>query len=172
MEREIMLMAKHTPEMIKEWESIFEQYKTLLHPNKKSAFEVIEYLKRKYPLDEIIEESAIKVVTDTILHNECFTEKIPTGKTLKIQVFSIKNMGTGIKLYEQQDEVFQGCEIIVGIEHETLFFMVEGSSLLYDELVAFQGLDTTDLNNYFLVTQYISCLKKFNMVDSILTNSQ
>jgi len=40
--------------------------------------------------------------------------------------------------------------------------MVEGSSMLWDELCAFQGLDAKDIENYYCVAQYISCLKRFN----------
>ncbi len=39
--------------------------------------------------------------------------------------------------------------------------MVEGSSELWNELFAFRGLDEEDLKNYYLVAEYISCLKQF-----------
>lgn len=52
---------------------------------------------------------------------------------------------------------------MVGLEHETAFVMVEGSSDLADELVAFAGLDAADLNNYDLVANYIACLEKFGL---------
>lgn len=38
---------------------------------------------------------------------------------------------------------------------------VEGSSYLYNELIAFSGLDEQDIKNYFLVAQYIKCKEKF-----------
>ena len=87
---------------------------------------------------------------------------------LKSRGFYIENSGAGKILYEKQDEIFQGIKIIVGIEYETNFFMVEGSSLLYDELTAFHGLDERELLNYFIVAQYISCLTEFGMLDSII----
>jgi hypothetical protein len=164
-----MLLTEPTPKMIDEWKSTFEQYKTRLQPNKKSASEVLEYLKQKYPLVEMPPECAELIVIDNIMMNQCFAEKVSPDSELKVQVFTVKNTGTGKVLYIQQDEVFQGCDIIIGIEFETSFIMVEGSSFLKDELVAFQGLDAADLTNFYIVAEYISCLKKFNMLYDVLT---
>lgn len=164
-----MLLTEPTPEMIDEWKSTFEQYKTRLQPNKKPASEVLEYLKQKYPLVEMPQECAKLTVIDNIMMNQCFAEKVSPDNELKVRVFTVKNTGTGKVLYIQQDEIFQGCEIIIGIEFKTSFIMVEGSSFLKDELMAFQGLDAADLTNFYLVAEYISCLKKFNLLDSVLT---
>ena len=46
--------------------------------------------------------------------------------------------------------------------------MVEGSSQLWDELFAFRGLDDDDLTDFYLVAEYISCLKKFDTLDRVL----
>jgi len=37
-----------------------------------------------------------------------------------------------------------------------------------DELVAFAGLEQADLNNYYLVANYIACLEKFNLLNQII----
>ncbi|MBC3898897.1 hypothetical protein GH811_04625 [Acetobacterium malicum] len=58
---------------------------------------------------------------------------------------------------------------MVGLEHETAFVMVEGSSDLADELVAFAGLDAADLNNYYLVANYIACLEKFGLLAEVIS---
>ena len=47
-----MLMQKCSKEMIEAWKAVYAEYKTQLRPNKKTASEVIEYLKQKYPLAE------------------------------------------------------------------------------------------------------------------------
>ena len=60
--------------------------------------------------------------------------------------------------------------IFVGIDISSGFFMVEGSVMLCDELRAFQGLDETDINNISIVSDYINCLKKFNMLQKVLGN--
>lgn len=49
------------------------------------------------------------------------------------------------------------------MELNTSYVYVEGSSYLYDELMAFTGLDGKDIINYFLVAQYIKCKEKFNI---------
>ena len=38
--------------------------------------------------------------------------------------------------------------------------MVEGSSRLWDELFVYRGLDLVDLDNFYLVAEYVECLKK------------
>jgi hypothetical protein len=35
-------------------------------------------------------------------------------------------------------------------------------------LFAFKGLDAEDLTNFYLVAEYIACLKKFDMLDDVL----
>ena len=66
------------------------------------------------------------------------------------------------KLYDIQDNIFKGNKIFVGIELNTSYIFVEGSSYLYDDLIAFTGLDDKDITNYFLVAQYIKCKENFN----------
>jgi hypothetical protein len=75
----------------------------------------------------------------------------------------IENTGPGTYLYENQDEVFTGNNIIVGIDLVTAYFLVEGSSLLWDELFAFRGLDNDDINHFYLVAEYIACTQKFGV---------
>lgn len=66
-------------------------------------------------------------------------------------------------LYKKQDDVFKGIKIVVGIELNSSYIFVEGNSCLYDELIAFSGLDEIDITNYFLVAQYTKCKEKFNI---------
>jgi hypothetical protein len=169
--RKLMQMQKPTPEMIKTWKAINDEYKAKLYPNQKSAPALIEYLKMKYPVTEITDEKWKQVVLHNVLLNKCYADKLPAGKTPTAIVFSVQNTGAGNILYERQDEIFKGHGIFVGIELETAFFLVEGSSMLWDELFAFKGLDEADLNNYYLVAEYITCLKRFDMLDSMLTQT-
>ncbi|MEN6609365.1 MAG: hypothetical protein ABFC24_00850 [Methanoregulaceae archaeon] len=85
--------------------------------------------------------------------------------------FFIEGTGAGKHLYENQNDPFKGNNIIVGLELETAFFMVEGSSQLWDELFAFRGLDEEDLNNFYLVAEYVACLKNSGMLESVLAQS-
>ncbi|MGE5473906.1 MAG: hypothetical protein ACM3UU_06760 [Ignavibacteriales bacterium] len=162
-----MLMQEATSEMIKEWKVIYDEYKARLYPNKKAALEIIEYLKKKYPVTEQPQEELKQVVLDNVMQNECYSNKLLDGKVPVAKVFYIENSGAGQPLYEKQDVVFKGCKIIIGVELETAYFMVEGNSMLWDELFAFRGLDEDDLNNFYLVAEYITCLKKFGMLDNL-----
>lgn len=68
-------------------------------------------------------------------------------------------------MYDIQEEVYSGCLIIVGMEFETGCVFVEGSDELNDEITAFKGLDKYDINNYYLVANYVRCLKKYDLID-------
>lgn len=163
-----MLTETLTPEMIKEWKIISEKYKAQLGPNKRTASQVIEYLHGKYPLQEVWAESAKQVVIDNITLNRTFADKLPEGKTLKPIVFSIPNRDGAVPLYDRQEEIFKNTTIMVGLELETAYVSVEGSGELADELAAFQGLDEADLDNFFLVANYVTCLKKYGLLDEVL----
>lgn len=157
-----MLIQEATPQMIKAWKDIWNEYKDKLRPNRKSGAEVVEYLTKKYPLKELHDDKAIRVVVDNVLNNKQFFDKLPAGAAPSAVTFTIENSGEGKFLYEKQDEIFRGNKIFVGIDIHSGYFCVEGSSMLWDELYAFQGLDEKDIQNYYCVAEYISCLKKFN----------
>lgn len=55
---------------------------------------------------------------------------------------------------------FVGNNVFVGIDLASGYFCVEGSERIYDELFAFRGLDEKDLDNVFLVAEYVECAKR------------
>ncbi len=154
--------------MVKEWNITYDTYRPLLNPNNKTAVELIAYLTQKYPVTELTEERLKQVVRDNVLLNVCHAKKLSAGKTPVAKVFLIENTEAGTYLYENQDDLFKGIQIIVGFDLETAFFLVEGSSLLWDELFAFRGLDEDDLTNFYLVTEYISCVQKYSVLENVL----
>ncbi|MFA4826278.1 MAG: hypothetical protein WC593_14090 [Methanoregula sp.] len=164
-----MQLQEATPGMINAWKKTFDQYRTQLSPNKKTGYEIIAYIQQKYPITELNDEKIKQVVVDNVISNECHAKKLPAGKRPRAKGFFLDNKGAGKYLYENQDEVFRGMNIIIGVELETAFFVVEGSSLLWDELFAFRGLDRDDLTNFYLVAEYISCLKKSDLPDPGVT---
>lgn len=159
-----MLTSKPTPEMIAHWQAVYKEYQSRLVPNKKSTDQVIDYLAGKYPLEAVDTAVTLAVVTGNITGNRPFAEKCPPGRTLRPAVFRIPRQGSGAALYEQREALYGDAPIMVGLEHETTFVMVEGSGDLADELVAFAGLDQADLNNFYLVANYIACLEKFDQL--------
>lgn len=153
-----MLMQEPTEKMIKEWQDIYNKNKDNLKPNKKGGLEIVECLKENHSVVEVENSELEKVVYDNIVLNEYSNKKL-CGKAPVIKLFEV----TDKNLYEKQDNVFKGIKIVVGVELNTSYIFVEGSSYLYDELMAFTGLDDKDITNYFLVAQYIKCKEKFNI---------
>lgn len=161
-------MQKATPKMLEEYKKIWNEYKDKLLPNRKSGKEVAWYLKNKYRLEELHDDNAKLTVIDNVLYNKPYREKLPVGAKPQAVTFIVKDEGNGKFLYENQDEIFKGINIFVGVELESGFFCVEGSSLLWDELYAFRGLDEKDIQNYFCAGEYISCLKKYGLLEKVL----
>ncbi|WP_424359383.1 hypothetical protein [Methanocella sp. MCL-LM] len=161
-------MQKVTPDMIEQWKFISEEFRHRLKPNRKSASDIIAYLTSKYPARKVTDEKMNRVVISNVLANKCFAEKLPAGAHPAALCYSIDNAGAGRFLYERQDELFRGQTIFVGVELVTGFFLVEGCSELWDELFAFRGLDEEDLTNFYLVAEYVTCLRKFNLLDDML----
>jgi hypothetical protein len=165
-----MLKQEATSKMLKKWKHIHEEYKEQLLPNRKNAMEVIAYLKSKYPVIEIEDDKWKQVVIANVINNICFAEKLPIGKRPHALVFKIPNEKTAQVLYQKQEQIFKGQEIFIGIELETAFIHVEGNDFLYDELFVFRGLDEKDLDNFFLVAEYITNLKEFGILEKVLRN--
>ncbi|NMB79457.1 MAG: hypothetical protein GYA23_10240 [Methanomicrobiales archaeon] len=163
-----MQTRKVTKEMVAEWKETAARYRPLISPNKKTGPEIVAYLTGKYPVRELPLESISETIADNVLLNESFARKLPAGKEPEAVGFLVENAGPGIILYENQDEVFRGRPIITGFELNSGYFLVEGSSLLWDELFAFRGLDEEDLSNYYLVAEYVSCLRRFGQLDNVL----
>jgi hypothetical protein len=160
-----MLKQEATPELVESWKKTWREYKDRLHPNRKSGAEVAAYLRKNYPTRELSDEKTSRMVALNVLENEVFAVKLPEGAEPLPVCFIIEDIGEGKRLYENRDEVFKDGEILIGIDLSSGCFFVEGSSLLWDELFVFQGLDERDINNYFYVAEYISCLEKFGTIE-------
>lgn len=137
-----MLTQEATPEMVKEWKQIYRQNRGSLRPNRKTGAELDAYLRSKYPVTPINTEEANQVVVENVMKNPCFREKLPPGAMPKPATY------------------FVGNNAFVGIDLASGYFCVEGSEQIYDELFAFRGLDEKDLDNVFLVAEYVKCAKR------------
>lgn len=156
--------------IVKKWMDTYKKYVPMLAPNQRTITEVIEYIKSKYPMVENESEKYKSVVVNNITMNKVFAKRIPDGKELNSIVFFIKNEGNARTLYENQEAIYKDVPIIIGMESETGFVLVEGSKELYDEIVAFKGLDSHELTNFYLVSNYIRCLKKYNKLNEVLNH--
>ena len=68
-------------------------------------------------------------------------------------------------LKDKETDIFIGVELetgyflVEGVERSTGEFCAEKTERLYDELVAFRGLDEKDLGNFYLVAEYVGATK-------------
>lgn len=173
-----MITRKPTPEILTEWKNVFEQYKDLLQPNRKSGIDLLDYLQSNYSVTEITDEEVLTVISENVSHNTFFAEKLPAGQLPLPKAFYLENIGNGCKFYLPEnkdpsdlwgDEI---TKIFVGVDLSSGFYMVEGSTMLWDELRAFQGVDEKDLENYVVVADYIHALQRFGKLDSVITQAQ
>lgn len=157
-----MLMQEATPELLAQWKAVFQAHHDHLQPNRRTGQELLAYLRARYPLVERCDEEALMVVSENVQQNPPLREKLPPGKPPLPRAFTVAHEGAGRSLYAEQDALFRGRDIFVGIDLESGYFCVEGSSLLWDELYAFRGLDKADIENYYCVAEYIACLERFS----------
>lgn len=172
-----MITQEVTPQMLAEWKNTFEKYKDLLRPNRKSGAEILEYLQSNYALTEITDPQVLTVISDNVSMNPFDAEKLPDGQHPLPKAFYLENIGNGHQFYlsENQDcpDLWGGeiTRIFVGLDLSSGFYMVEGSTMLWDELCAFQGVDEEDLKKCVVVAQYINALKRFGKLDSVITHA-
>lgn len=154
----LMLNERPTEEMIAEWKEVHRIHRPHMQANRISGTELITWLCGKYPVTELHEQELLEMVTLSVMENAHYSEKIPEGAVPEPRVFRIENKGTGTALYEMQEEIWADCDrILVMMDEVTGEFFVEGSSRLWDELFAVRGLDVADLENFYLVAEYIKC---------------
>ncbi len=172
-----MLMQEPTPEMLEEWKCVWNKYKDYLTPNRKSGQELLDYMSQRYVLTEIQDKEAVDAVCFNVTMNKPNAEKLPNGAVPQPKTFFLENMGKGEIFYKDENKdpesVWGGdiTRIFVGIDIASGYFMVEGSTMLWDELLAFQGIDEADMQNPYCVAQYITCLKRFNKLQDVITPS-
>lgn len=143
-----MLTVEPTEAMIQEWKKIYRENRGNLKPNRKSGKEVDEYFRLKYLPQEFISQELSEIVKNNILLNDFYKAKLPNDKNLSIVTYGLYNN-----------------TMLVGIDLVTGFFHIESEEIskmasLYDDLFVFRGLDESDLDNFFLVAQYIQCLER------------
>lgn len=157
-----MIVEAPTKEKLHYWCEIHKQYKNKLTPNRKSGNEVLSYLLNRYTLDELSDEKYKNVISENVIYNEFLKQKLPRDKSPAPMTFILRNDDKSKVIYENQEDIWNGCPVFIGIDLASGYVHIEGSCLLYDELYAFQGIDEYDLENCVRVAEYIECIKKFN----------
>lgn len=162
---EFLITKEPDKETLEKWKALWEKQKDVLKPNRKSGKEILSYLESNYPLTEIFDKDALDVVSENVLMNEFSAEKLH-GKQPVPKAFYLENSGKGKKFYltENQDPLSLWGDVVtrifVGIDITSGFFTVEGSTLLWDELCAFRGVDEADLQNYAATAMYIEAKER------------
>lgn len=163
-----MLTHEPTAEEIATWQQVFRTYHSRLKPNRKTGAELNAYLQDRYPLRVLKDQNADQVVIQNILLNQTLADELPAGVAPSPVCCIVERGGAGESLYREQDACFQSIDIFVGIDLVSGYFLVEGSSRLWDELYAFRGLNANDLQNYYSVAEYVACLKRFGLLEQVL----
>ena len=169
-----MIVQEPSKERLEEWKSTWMKYKELIKPNRRTGLELLEYLQSHYSLTKIFDADALDAIRYTVTMNKPLSEKLPDGVTPAPRAFYLENAGEGEKFYlpeNKDDEKIWGkdiTKIFVGIDLSSGFYLVEGSTMLWDELCSFQGLDEKDLQNYVIVEQYINSLQRFGKMNIVV----
>ena len=160
-----MQTTQATEEDLISWKRTYAEFRTKLKANRISGSVLYAYLQSRYPVMPLDDPRAKQVVIHNILQNECCARQLPLGTAPDPVCCIVQRTGKGEELYRAQDEVFSGCEILVGIDLAGGYFLVEGSSALWDELYAQRGLNDLDLENAYAVAEYIRCLRRFGRLE-------
>ena len=163
-----MQTKQPTAEGIAHCKKLFAEYGPRLKPNRIDGAQLYDYLRAHYDVLPMEDARLTQIVSDNITKNECFNRELPAGTPPNPVCCKILRNDAASKLYTTQDAVYSGCDIIVGIDLVSGYFLVEGSSLLWDELYAHRGLNENDLSNYYSVAEYVSCLTRFGLLEQTL----
>ena len=158
-----MIFAPATKELVKEWRYTHSMYASKLKPNKINAEKIVKFIKDRYNVKEVVDHELLNRISNCIVNNIFFAQKLKNDSLPRIVAFTIMNDEKSSALYNSQESMWEKCPIFVAVDLETGYLQVEGSCELHDELFAFQGLDKWDIENIVRVSDYISCIKKYNI---------
>lgn len=159
-----MLTELATDEMILEWKEIYRLNKPKLKPNKLNIDDVKQYLENKYTMIDLDSTEFNSIIKANIMSNPHYSERIQEGISLDIESYVINKTPRSNHLFDSRKALFKNMRIKIGFERMTNRIQVFGSDILSDELIAFQGLDEYDLENFYIVAEYINCLTKSNLL--------
>lgn len=141
-----MQTTKATIKDIKEWKEIYSQYRPTMQPNRKSGKEVEAYFKFKYKYEVLDSKEFVDVVISNIMNNKTLLEKLPVDTKPNIVTYKV-------------DDVLVGIDLVSGHIHVECN-NIDKAGLIYDDLFVYRGLDDKDLDNFYLVAEYIRLTKK------------
>ena len=130
---------------------VYEAYRPLLRPNRKSGTEVDVHFRNSYPYQPIDDYAFHTAAAANIMENKHSCTKLQGGTQPDIRCYR-----TG--------------DVLVGIDLISGEFHVEAADMaavipIHDDLFAFRGLSEDDLKNYVLVAEYVRLTQKGNTKD-------
>ena len=141
-----MLTSAPTQEMIGEWKRIFEAHRDTLEPNRKTGHEIDLYFRKKYSYQIYNNPEFQHIASLNITENDHFNNKLPQNTLPNIRSYRTGN-------------------VLVAIDLVTGEFHIESDNIeevipIHDDLFLYRGLDEDDLNNVFLVAEYVTLSQK------------
>ena len=136
-----MLTTEPPSEMNAEWKRIFDDNYSVMKPNRKTGYEVDYYFRQNYPYH----------LSDNTDFQKIAYLNITQGS-------SFENVPVDIHYY-------QTGNVLVAIDLHTGGFYIESENIeevipIHDDLFVYRGLDEEDIENYFLVAEYVTLCKK------------
>lgn len=136
-----MLTTEPTQEMIAEWKRLFAEHRHTMGPNRRSGAEVDAYFQARYPHERFNSPDFCQMVAAEILENDFSRQKLSEGVLPEIRSYTVG-------------------DVLVGIDVSSGAFHVESEDMdraiqIQDDLFVYRGLDEADLNNFFLVAEYV-----------------
>lgn len=149
-------------EEIAEWKITYEKYRPYLSPNRKPVSEAIAYLADRYPVRELTDPKLLELISAVLTQNKYYAQKLEDAEP-RARLLVLENDGAAVRLYRDRAPVYQDSPILIGLEEVSGYLSVEGCDELADEMTAFLGLDEQDLDNFFLVANYIRSLRRLDL---------
>lgn len=136
-----MLTRMPDDTMMEEWRALYAEHRLSLRPNRKTGAELEEYFLSKYEADEYSDSEFIAACSDNITLNLHSRKKLPEGKTPEIHAYITGDVKVGIDLVSGE----------IHLESDDIMKVV----YIYDDLFVYRGLDADDLENPYLVAEYV-----------------
>lgn len=141
-----MLTTQPTAEMIEDWKKIYKKTRPSLTANRKSGNELDRFFRENFIYKTIDCPKFRTTVERNILDNAFSREKLPDGAKPDVRCYSV-------------DDILVGIDIVSG-EFNVECVNIDKAAAVYDKLYVYRGLDNKDLDNSFLVAQYVTLTGK------------
>lgn len=160
-----MITSRPTRAQLERWKKLWEQHRGDIEPCRKTGQQLIDYLLAMYDTEEIHDSVLYGAICGNITENPHFSHKLPDGEQPQPRMFAVGDSGSGARLYSRRSRrEAQAKHILVGVDTVSGCYHVEGSELLWDELCAYQGVDSADLENYVCTAMYVLCRERRGIV--------